>query len=108
LAVRRSFVEMEPLVVEQEIRAAFTGNNRWATLAEMWQRDGATEAAAELIQAKLGLWNLKVVVLEVGCVQAFITMLPKTAAMLFVGSATCLELDCHGAVTRTLRTWSSR
>jgi len=110
LTNRRSFVQVEALVVKEEICFSFTRAKHWtiAVLAEIRQGDRTTEATTKLVQAKLGLRLFQVVALEVGCIQALITVLPKTAAVIFVGSATCLEFDRDRAVTRTLRTWSSR
>src|ERR1043166_3752478 len=97
-----SFVQVEPLIVDKEIRFTFTRREERRAFAEARHRNWTTEAPTKLIEAKLALRYAEIIVLKVGCVQAFITMLPKTSSVIFVRAASRREFDRDRAIAGTL------
>src|ERR1700741_920159 len=100
-----SFVEVKALVVEEEVCFSSTRvEHRTFAFAEFQQWKWATEASTELVQAQFALRRVEIIVLEVGSVETFVTVLPESAAVIVVRSASRLDLDTNGAITGTLGT----
>src|SRR6185369_9508617 len=103
----RCFVQVEAFVVKEEIRFASTRVEHWTTtLTKTRKWNWTTEAAAKLVQAEFALRLILIVVLEVGCIETFIAVLPESSAVIVISSATSRESDTNSAVARAFRTGS--